>query len=172
MDYSKGLGAGSASEPTTAVKVRPAGMVAPPFNPAALTKTTPAAELRLQTLCWAFRVSCGSACRPQRVYEGKESAVESLLGTSQRPRRAAALHQASTQIFVTLGMRVCLGRRVGGGRQGAAHAEHKERNNECWSSHNATVFEPEVRGHVWLCARLPWTDGNKETFEGTRFQPL
>lgn len=104
-------------------------------------------------------VSCGPACRPQRVYEGMESAVESLLGTLQRPRRAAALHQDPTQIFFTLGMKsLPLGRRVGGRRRGAADAGHKERNNERPSSHNATVFESEVRGHVWLCARLSWTD--------------
>lgn len=60
---------------------------------------------------------------------------------------------------------------VGRGLRTAAYAlciinEHAERNhNERSAPHNASVSKPGVRGHVWLCVRLPRTETNNKTFE-------
>lgn len=44
--------------------------------------------------------------------------------------------------------------------------EHAERNHNGYlGTHNASLSNAEVRGHVWLCAWPPRTKTNKETFE-------
>lgn len=43
------------------------------------------------------------------------------------------------------------------------HAERK--HNGCSAPHNASVSKTGVRGHVWLCVRLPRTETNNKTFE-------
>lgn len=99
--------------------------------------------------------------------------MESPLGMSRHPQKPVTVQRAwSEMLFQTKNesLRLCMC--VGQGQRTAAYAlciinEHAERNhNGCSALHNASLSNAGVRGHVWLCAWLPRTKTNKESFEG------
>lgn len=77
----------------------------------------------------------------------------------------------ATCLFTLQMARACFCACVWRGPRTAAYAlciinEHAERNhNERSTQHNASVSKARVRGHVWLCVRLPRTETNNKTFE-------